>query len=147
MPTIDFSNFFTDVCHHSKKENSLFPSLEQAEMPPNMGPITIMLIDHKRKREIGKKMEDSAKGYVLSGNFIKLVSSMQKYVEHITSHLWKENNKLFIMAKARLQYVSKKVDQELNDTEESKLRECGKTREYYELLAETLTNDVSQQAN
>ncbi len=33
-----------------------------------------------------------------------------------------------MMAKARLQYVSVKVDKELNNIEESKLKETGKTR-------------------
>jgi hemerythrin-like domain-containing protein len=147
LPVIDFSKNFTDVCHHSKEENSLFPALEQAGMPRNMGPIAMMLMDHERSREIGKEMENSAKDYLSSGNSTKLINDMQQYVEHITEHLWKENNRLFMMAEARLQYVSKKVDQELNDIEESKLKETGKTREHYEQLAETLTRDVSQQGN
>ncbi|MEK6831411.1 MAG: hemerythrin domain-containing protein [Thermoproteota archaeon] len=147
LPVIDFSKNFTDVCHHSKEENSLFPALEQAGMPRNMGPIAMMLMDHERSREIGKEMESSAKDYISSGNSIKLISDMQQYVEHITEHLWKENNRLFMMAEARLQYVSKKVDKELNEIEESKLKEIGKTREHYEQLAETLTQDVSQHGN
>ncbi len=147
LPVIDFSKNFTDVCHHSKEENSLFPALEQAGMPRNMGPIAMMLMDHERSREIGKEMESSAKDYISSGNSTKLVSDMQQYVEHITEHLWKENNRLFMMAEARLQYVSKKVDNELNEIEESKLKEIGKTREHYEQLAETLTKDVSQHGN
>ena len=147
LPVIDFSKNFTDVCHHSKEENSLFPALEQAGMPRNMGPIAMMLIDHERSREIGKEMEDSAKDYISSGNSIKLISDMQQYVEHITEHLWKENNRLFMMAEARLQYVAKKVDKELNDIEELKLKETGKTREHYEQLAETLIRDVSQNRN
>ncbi len=147
LPVIDFSKNFTDVCHHSKEENSLFPALEQAGMPHNMGPIAMMLIDHKRSREIGKDMENSAKDYISSGNSTKLISDMQQYVEHITEHLWKENNKLFMMAEAHLQYVSKKVDKELNDIEELKLKETGKTREHYEQLAETLIRDVSQHRN
>lgn len=147
LPVIDFSKNFTDVCHHSKEENSLFPALEQAGMPRNMGPIAMMLMDHERSREIGKEMESSAKDYISSGNSTKLISDMQQYVEHITEHLWKENNKLFMMAEARLQYVSKKVDKELNEIEESKLKEIGKTREHYEQLAETLTRDVSQHGN
>ena len=147
LPVIDFSKNFTDVCHHSKEENSLFPALEQAGMPRNMGPIAMMLIDHERSREIGKEMENSAKDYISSGNSTKLISDMQQYVEHITEHLWKENNKLFMMAEARLQYVAKKVDKELNDIEELKLKETGKTREHYEQLAETLIQDVSQHRN
>ncbi len=147
LPVIDFSKNFTDVCHHSKEENSLFPALEQAGMPHHMGPIAMMLIDHEHSRKIGKEMETSAKNYILTGDSKKLITDMQQYVEHITEHLWKENNKLFMMAEARLQYVSQKVDKELNEIEESKLKETGKTREHYEQLAETLTRDVSQQGN
>ena len=147
LPVIDFSKNFTDVCHHNKEENSLFPALEQAGMPRNMGPIAMMLMDHERSRELGKEMEDSATEYLSSGNSVKLISDMQKYVEHITEHLWKENNRLFMMAEARLQYVSKKVDKELNNIEESKLKEIGKTRQQYEKLVEDLTNDVSKQEN
>ena len=147
LPVIDFSKNFTDVCHHSKEEKSLFPALEQAGMPTNMGPIAMMLIDHQRSRELGKEMENSTKTYLSSGDSTKLVTDLQQYVEHITEHLWKENNRLFMMAEARLQYVSKKINQELNDIEESKLRETGKTREHYEQLAETLTRDVSKQGN
>ena len=76
-----------------------------------MGPIAMMLIDHERSREIGNSMENSAKEYLSSGNSEKLISDMQLYIDHITEHLWKENNKLFMMAEARLPYVSEKVDQ------------------------------------
>jgi hemerythrin-like domain-containing protein len=145
LPVIDFSKNFTDVCHHSKEENALFPALEQAGMPRNMGPIAMMLIDHERSREIGKHMEVSAKEYLDSGNSTNLVNDMKQYTEHITEHLWKENNKLFLMAEARLQYVSEKVDRQLNNIEESKLKEIGKTRGQYEKLVEILTEDVSKQ--
>ena len=147
LPVIDFTKNFTDVCHHSKEEKSLFPALEQAGLPSNMGPIAMMLIDHQRSREIGTQMEKSAQEYLSSGNSEKLVNDMQQYVEHITEHLWKENNRLFMMAEARLQYVSEKVDKELNEIEKSKLVELGKTREHYEQLAENLTKNVSQRSN
>ena len=147
LPVIDFSKNFTDVCHHSKEENSLFPALEQAGMPRNMGPIAMMLMDHERSREIAKYMEESAQEYLTSGNSENLINYMKQYVEHITEHLWKENNRLFMMAEARLQYVSQKVDKELNEIETSKLQETGKTREHYEKLAENLSRDVSNQGN
>jgi hemerythrin-like domain-containing protein len=147
LPVIDFSKNFTDVCHHSKEEKSLFPALEQAGMPSNMGPIAMMLVDHQRTREIGNQMEESAKVYLSSGNSTKLISDMQQYVEHVTEHLWKENNRLFMMAEARLQYVSEKVDKELNEIEKSKLKDLGKSREHYEQLAENLTRDVSNKGS
>lgn len=146
-PVIDFSKNFTDVCHHSKEENALFPALEQAGMPRNMGPIAMMLVDHERSRELGKKMEESAKEYINSGDARNLINFMKQYVEHVTEHLWKENNRLFMMAEARLQYVSERVDKELNIIEESKLKETGKTRDHYEKLVENLTEDVSNQVN
>jgi hemerythrin-like domain-containing protein len=147
LPVIDFTKNFTDVCHHSKEEKSLFPALEQAGLPSNMGPVAMMLMDHQRSREIGTEMEESAKKYLSSGDSTKLISDMHQYVEHITEHLWKENNKLFMMAEARLQYVSEKVDKELNEIEESKLKDLGKSREHYEELAENLSKNVSQQVN
>ena len=146
-PVIDFSKNFTDVCHHSKEENALFPALEEAGMPRNMGPIAMMLIDHERTREIAKHMENSAKEYIDSGNSMNLINYMKQYVEHVTEHLWKENNRLFMMAEARLQYVSEKDNNELNTIEESKLKETGKTREHYEKLVENLTQDISKQEN
>ena len=147
LPVIDFSKNFTDVCHHSKEEKSLFPALEQAGLPSNMGPIAMMLIDHQRTREIATEMEASTKEYLSSGNSAKLISDMQQYVEHVSEHLWKENNRLFMMAEARLQYVAEKVDKELNEIEKTKLNELGKPREHYEKIVENLSKDISQQGS
>ena len=147
LPVIDFSKNFTDVCHHTKEEKSLFPALEQAGMPSNMGPIAMMLIDHQRSREIATNMEASAKEYLSSGDSSKLINDMHQYVEHVTEHLWKENNRLFMMAEARLQYVAQKVDKELGEIEESKLTDLGKTRQHYEDLAENLERDVIEKGN
>jgi hemerythrin-like domain-containing protein len=147
LPVIDFSKNFTDVCHHTKEEKSLFPALEEAGMPTTMGPIAMMLLDHQRSREIGNEMEKSAKEYLSSGNSEKLIADMQLYVDHITEHLWKENNKLFMMAEARLQNVSKKVNEELDTIEKSQLNDLGKSRQHYEQLAENLTRDVSNKKN
>ncbi len=80
-----------------------------------MRPITMMLMDHKRSREITKYMEDSDKEYIDSENSTNLINYMQQYVEHITKHPWKEINRLFMMEGDRLQYVSEKVDKELNN--------------------------------
>ena len=147
LPVIDFSKNFTDVCHHTKEEKSLFPALEEAGMPTTMGPIAMMLLDHQRSREIGNEMEKSAKEYLSSGNSEKLIADMQLYVDHITEHLWKENNKLFMMAEARLQNVSKIVNEELDTIEKSQLNDLGKSRQHYEELAENLTRDVSNKKN
>ncbi len=113
-PVIDFSKNFTDVCHHSKEEKSLFPALEKAGVPTHMGPIAKMLMEHEVTRKIGNRIEESAEKYFKTDNATQLISDMKEYVEHVTEHLWKENNRLFMMAEARLQNVSQQVDDELN---------------------------------
>lgn len=140
---IDFSKNFTDVCHHSKEENSLFPALEQAGMPRHMGPIAVMLMEHEVSRKIGKRMEDSSDFYFESGDSSKLISDMQEYIEHIRQHLWKENNRLFMMADMRLQSVSETVNKKLDQEEESKLKEIGKTRQFYENMADNISKQLS----
>ncbi len=143
LPVVDFTKNFTDVCHHTKEEKSLFPALADAGMPTSMGPIPVMLADHVRTREIGHNMEKSALKYLESGDSSDLIHDMKQYVEHVTEHLWKENNRLFAMAEARLQHVSQKMDDNLKDIEDEQLRIVGKTRDHYEQLAGDLERDVS----
>ncbi len=144
-PVIDFSKNFTDVCHHSKEEKSLFPALEKAGMPTHMGPIAKMLMEHEVTRKIGNKMEESTNNYFKTDDATQLISDMKEYVEHVTEHLWKENNRLFMMAEARLQNVSQQVDDELNQIEKIKLEETGKTREQYEQIAEEFSKKINQE--
>ena len=144
VPVIDFSKNFTDVCHHTKEEKSLFPALERAGMPTHMGPIAKMLMEHEETRKIGNNMEQSANDYFKNNDATQLISDMKHYVEHVTEHLWKENNRLFMMAEARLQNVSKQVDDELNQIEKTKLEEIGKTRDQYEKIAEEFDKKINQ---
>ncbi len=134
-PVIDFSKNFTILCHHGKEENSLFPALEKAGMPRNMGPLAVMLMEHEITKKIANQMEQSSQKYIETGDASQLISDMQQYVEHVTQHLWKENNRLFMMADMRLEGNSEQIENELQQTEESKLKEIGNNREYYEKLA------------
>ena len=145
MPVIDFTKNFMDVCHHSKEEGSLFPALEKAGMPTTMGPIAMMLMEHEMSRQYAKKIEASAATYLKSGDATQLIVDMNEYSEHIAQHLWKENNRLFMMAEARLQYVADQVDKELNQIEETKLKDTGKSRADFEKLAEDLSKNISEQ--
>ena len=87
LPVINFSKNFTDVCHHSKEEKSLFPALEQAGLPSNMGPIAMMLIDHQRTREIATEMEASAKEYLTSGDSSKLINNNLTVVDRFSGQM------------------------------------------------------------
>ena len=69
---------------------------------------------------------------------------MELYVQHVTEHLWKENNRLFMMADARLNYAANEIDKNMDDIEEKKLSELGKTRSHNESLAYKLEKKVSE---
>ena len=148
LQVIDFSTNFTDTCHHGKEEKSLFPSLERAGMPTRMGPIAMMLMDHERQRQLAARMEGAARQYLDSGDATtttttNLISVMDEYVKHVTEHLWKENNRLFVMAESRLQHVAAQVDQDLNRVEQDRLKETGNSRQHYEDLAENLSRHAA----
>jgi hemerythrin-like domain-containing protein len=138
MPVVDFTKNFTDVCHHGKEEESLFPALEKTGMPRNMGPIAVMLMEHQITKQIAARMEQSAKEYLESGAAEKLTSDISQYIEHVSAHLWKENNRLFMMAEMRLQGLSDKVNASLGEIERQKLDQLGKSRADYENLAQDL---------
>ncbi len=90
LPVIDFSKNFTDVCHHGKEEESLFPALERTGMPRNMGPIAVMLMEHQITRQIADRMDESAKEYIKIGSSDNLASAIGDYIEHVSAHLWKK---------------------------------------------------------
>lgn len=146
MPVIDFSKNFTDVCHHGKEEESLFPELEKHGFPRHMGPIAVMLLEHEMTRQIAARMEESANEYLKTGSSEKLVTDIGDYVEHVTQHLWKENNRLFVMAEMRLQGQSEQVNKNLDNTELQKLAGLGKNRADYEKLVSDLEQNVSKLA-
>jgi hemerythrin-like domain-containing protein len=142
---IDFSMNFTDVCHHGKEENSLFPELEKKGMPLNSGPIAVMLMEHEVTRKLATRMEVSSKTYLKNGDATQLISDMREYINHVVQHLWKENNRLFEMAEMALRNDVEKVNKSLLEEEKIKLKEIGKTREDYEKFAEELAKQFPSQ--
>ena len=142
---IDFTKNFTDVCHHGKEENSLFPELEKKGMPRNAGPIAVMLMEHEITRKLAARMEESSKTYLKNGDASQLITDMQEYINHVVQHIWKENNRLFEMAEMALRNDVDYINKSLLDVENAKLKEIGKSREDYERLAEDLTKQFPSQ--
>ena len=113
-------------------------------MPTQMGPIPRMLLEHKMTNQLAEQIEKNAKVYLESRDAQDLVSSLQNYVNHVREHLWKENNRLFMMADSRLNNISKEVHDRLEKIEQIKLDEIGKSRSEYETLADELEKSVSK---
>ena len=53
-----------------------------------------------------------------------------------------ENNRLFMMADARLQSHTEQIEKVLTETENAKLNQLGKTREHYENLVDELGKNI-----
>ena len=140
--TIDFTKNFTDVCHHTKEEKSLFPALEASGMPTRLGPIAVMLMDHRRARELADEMESAAAEYAQTGKSRRLTESMRLYVQHVTEHLWKENNRLFVMAEVRLQHNASAIDSEMNHIEDRQMQEVGRDRSHYERMVHEMDRSL-----
>jgi hemerythrin-like domain-containing protein len=59
-------------------------------------------------------MEESAKGYLLSGLPDTLVADIKSYIDHVALHLAKENHWLFMMADMILQNKTDQVRGDLS---------------------------------
>ena len=90
------------------------------------------------------QIELACKKYLETDDSTDLILTLEAYVQHVTEHLWKENNRLFKMAEARLNNNAKDVDTNLADIEEKKLKEIGKSRSDYETLADDLEKSISE---
>ncbi|MEM2760094.1 MAG: hemerythrin domain-containing protein [Nitrososphaerales archaeon] len=86
-------------CHHGKEEQGLFPLLEQKGMPHNMGSIAVMIMEHERTKIIVEEIREEMKLYRSNMDDPSiLILAYEKCIEHVSQHLWKENNRLFQMA-------------------------------------------------
>lgn len=135
---IDFSINFTNTCHHGKEEESLFPTLEKKGMPREGGPIARMLYEHEITKELANSIVSSTKIYIASGEQTELVKSIDDYVQHVSLHLSKENQRLFVMADMLLSDQETLVNDNLTKLEKEKFDKIGNSREYYEKLIDNI---------
>lgn len=135
---IDFSINFTNTCHHGKEEESLFPTLENKGMPREGGPIARMLYEHQITKNLAESIIKSTKNYVTYGNYKELVKDIDNYIQHVSLHLSKENQRLFAMADIILKDQENQVNNNLIEVEQEKLNRIGNSRDHYEKLIESL---------
>ena len=135
---IDFSINFTNTCHHGKEEESLFPTLEKKGMPREGGPIARMLYEHEITKELANSIVSSTRIYISSGDQTELVKNIDDYVQHVSLHLSKENQRLFVMADMLLNEQETLVNDNLTRLEKEKLDKIGNSREYYEKLIDNI---------
>ncbi|GMR13569.1 MAG: hemerythrin domain-containing protein [Gemmatimonadota bacterium] len=95
-----FFRLFADACHHGKEEDLLFTELENHGLSRSMGPLAVMLYEHRQGRELVGGMWEALDG-ARSGDgdaMRRLVTSGRGYIDLIRGHILKEDNVLFEMA-------------------------------------------------
>lgn len=95
---IDFIVHFADGCHHAKEEETLFPMLAQRGIPHEMGPIGVMLEEHRAGREYVAAMRELIPG----GDLPALGRTARAYAALMRDHIAKEDQVLFPMGRGVL---------------------------------------------
>lgn len=100
LEAADFIAGFADGCHHRKEEGVLFTAMIASGMPPQGGPIAVMLAEHEEGRRFTRGMRDGVKrwqGGDADGRRI-LASNARGYTALLRDHITKEDEVLFPMA-------------------------------------------------
>lgn len=92
---ISFLQEFVDTCHHGKEEGLLFPALAQAGLPPQGGPLDILLSEHVQGRQWIGRMRQSLQPTFDAQAFSE---AARGYRALLLAHIEKENSVLFPMA-------------------------------------------------
>jgi hemerythrin-like domain-containing protein len=96
---VDFSENFTDGCHHAKEEKSLFPRLRESNAGMQ-APTSVMLQQHESGRQRIRAV-DAALPAARQGDAdaTRLVAeNLRAYAVGLRDHIGKENEVLFPMA-------------------------------------------------
>jgi len=96
---------FADRCHHGKEEDRLFPMLVARGMSTHIGPIAMMLDDHRVGREHVRRMADA----VAAGDAEGFAPAAFDYVGLLHDHIAKEDGVLFPMAESMLDEAARET--------------------------------------
>jgi hemerythrin-like domain-containing protein len=97
---LEFIRRFADGVHHQKEENLLFPAMERAGLPSDVGPIACMLKEHHQGREFVARMAAGVDA-LRSGRrdaAEQFCTAATGYADLLAQHIRKEDNILFMMA-------------------------------------------------
>ena len=97
---MDFIKNFADRCHHAKEEKLLFVKMNEKGMPPESGPIAVMLKEHtegrRRIKAIGEAIPKAQEG---DSSALKAIhENLEAYIQLLRNHIDKEDNVLYPMA-------------------------------------------------
>lgn len=99
-----YASDYVDRCHNQKEEQYLFPALARRGLPPEAGPVSVMLAEHEHGRGLLARLLPLCDAYA-AGNRAVLGDLRQVFGEWAAlekDHFWKENDVLFTMAERAL---------------------------------------------
>ncbi len=94
---LDFTQNFTDRCHHGKEEANLFARLEARGIPRDGGPIGLMLSEHDGGRKLVQGIAENIDAYDGGdeGAARAIAGNARGYVALLREHIQKEEEFLF----------------------------------------------------
>jgi hemerythrin-like domain-containing protein len=101
---VRFIREFADARHHGKEEDILFRAMVAAGFPQESGPIAVMLMDHESGRAYVAEMAERAAQAAPWTDVDRdaAVAAARGYAELLRSHIHKEDQILYPMARMRL---------------------------------------------
>ncbi len=99
---IDFIRNFADGSHHQKEERILFPAMNAAGFPADVGPVACMLGEHEQGRGFVRRMAAAIAG-LREGKAearSEFRAAAYGYCGLLTDHIQKEDTILFRMAES-----------------------------------------------
>lgn len=100
---VDFFRLYTDAAHHGKEEDLLFETLTEHGFSRDVGPIAVMLEEHRLGRALVRQMADAASAYEGdAGAWSSVRRVALDYIQLIRHHILKEDHALFEMADTAL---------------------------------------------
>ncbi len=128
---VEFIKNYADRYHHAKEEDILFRHLEVPGVLTHCNPIPVMLYDHEEGRAMTAGLLDS----ITTKSRDRALSYALGWCEHLTGHIYKEDNVLYPMAEEGLPEEEKQtILREYELAEEQ--QKAGLTDHYTQLLLE-----------
>lgn len=95
---LHFADEFDGNLHHHKEERLLFPALERAGLSPQTGPTAVLRDEHLRIHFWRSRIEQA----LVARDRARLTAAAASYVDLVRSHVLKENQILFPLARKLL---------------------------------------------
>lgn len=131
---IEFMRVFVDRCHHTKEEVYLFPEMETAGISGSEELIDSLKKEHEQGRQHVNRIENAILGKEGDRKLPTMIESSRAYIQLLTAHVEKEDNKLFPLADTYLPEVAQKDLLEHFETVETQIIGPGKHEEFHRWL-------------